>query len=251
MKEVERTLQAVLADVCEQRVALEAAVEKIYSGPDLREAASSCVGRTWCIDLVGTFAFSETNARHLLASRARVAGASSLFGILVAAVLSILQSASDGVAVCAFQDRIALPCHIEAAVHDAHLRACDNAERTGLALWPGAPRARSRAGRCPTSATSVPVTCGAASASRGGRSPEPAFNAKQAPSAIEPKRRARTLGCKAREGVRKGFVISQRSSLGSTTTFKSVCKCNALMIHDPDISAGVASKIRVFLHSTP
>jgi hypothetical protein len=83
MKEVERTLQAVLADVCEQRVALEAAVEKIYSGPDLREAASSCVGRTWCIGLVGTFAFSETNARHLLASRARVAGASSLFGILV------------------------------------------------------------------------------------------------------------------------------------------------------------------------
>jgi hypothetical protein len=38
MKEVERILQAVLADVCEQRVALEAAVEKIYSGPDLREA---------------------------------------------------------------------------------------------------------------------------------------------------------------------------------------------------------------------
>jgi hypothetical protein len=38
MKEVERILQAVLADVREQRVALEAAVEKIYSGPALREA---------------------------------------------------------------------------------------------------------------------------------------------------------------------------------------------------------------------
>ena len=38
MKEVERILQAVLADVREQRVALEAAVEKIYAGPALREA---------------------------------------------------------------------------------------------------------------------------------------------------------------------------------------------------------------------
>ena len=38
MKEVERILQAVLADVSEQGVALEAAVEKIYSGPALREA---------------------------------------------------------------------------------------------------------------------------------------------------------------------------------------------------------------------
>ena len=40
IKEVERILQAVLADVSEQRVALEAAVEKIYSGPALREALS-------------------------------------------------------------------------------------------------------------------------------------------------------------------------------------------------------------------
>lgn len=38
MKEVERLLRAVLADVREQGVALEAAVEKIYSGPALREA---------------------------------------------------------------------------------------------------------------------------------------------------------------------------------------------------------------------
>ena len=38
MKEVERVLRAVLADVLEQRVALEAAVEKIYFSPALREA---------------------------------------------------------------------------------------------------------------------------------------------------------------------------------------------------------------------
>ena len=38
MREVERVLRAVLADVREQRVALEAAVEKIYAGPALREA---------------------------------------------------------------------------------------------------------------------------------------------------------------------------------------------------------------------
>jgi hypothetical protein len=38
MKEVERVLRAVLADVLEQRVALEAAVEKIYFGPAVREA---------------------------------------------------------------------------------------------------------------------------------------------------------------------------------------------------------------------
>jgi hypothetical protein len=36
--EIERVLRAVLADVREQRVALEAAVEKIYAGPALREA---------------------------------------------------------------------------------------------------------------------------------------------------------------------------------------------------------------------
>jgi hypothetical protein len=38
MSEVERVLRAVLADVREQRVAVEAAVSKIYSGPALREA---------------------------------------------------------------------------------------------------------------------------------------------------------------------------------------------------------------------
>jgi hypothetical protein len=38
MREIERVLRAVLADVREQRVALEAAVEKIYAGPALREA---------------------------------------------------------------------------------------------------------------------------------------------------------------------------------------------------------------------
>jgi hypothetical protein len=38
--EVERLLRAVLADVRERRVALEAAVDKIYSGPALREALS-------------------------------------------------------------------------------------------------------------------------------------------------------------------------------------------------------------------
>ena len=37
MKEVERILQAVLADVREQRVALEAAVEKIYAAPPADE----------------------------------------------------------------------------------------------------------------------------------------------------------------------------------------------------------------------
>jgi hypothetical protein len=36
--EIERVLRAVLADVRGQRVALEAAVEKIYAGPALREA---------------------------------------------------------------------------------------------------------------------------------------------------------------------------------------------------------------------
>ena len=40
MSEIERVLRAVLADVREQRVALEAAVEKIYSGTALREALS-------------------------------------------------------------------------------------------------------------------------------------------------------------------------------------------------------------------
>ncbi len=38
MREIERVLRAVLADVREQHVALEAAVEKIYAGPALREA---------------------------------------------------------------------------------------------------------------------------------------------------------------------------------------------------------------------
>jgi hypothetical protein len=38
MIEVERVLRTVSGDVREQRVALEAAVEKIYSGPALREA---------------------------------------------------------------------------------------------------------------------------------------------------------------------------------------------------------------------
>jgi hypothetical protein len=36
--EIERVLRAALADVREERVALEVAVEKIYSGPALREA---------------------------------------------------------------------------------------------------------------------------------------------------------------------------------------------------------------------
>jgi hypothetical protein len=40
MSEIERVLRAVLADVREQRVALEAAVDKIYSGTALREALS-------------------------------------------------------------------------------------------------------------------------------------------------------------------------------------------------------------------
>jgi hypothetical protein len=38
MSEIDRVLRAFLADVCEQGVALEAAVEKIYSGAALREA---------------------------------------------------------------------------------------------------------------------------------------------------------------------------------------------------------------------
>jgi hypothetical protein len=38
MSEIERVLRDGLADVRDQRVALEAAVEKIYSGPALREA---------------------------------------------------------------------------------------------------------------------------------------------------------------------------------------------------------------------
>ncbi len=36
--EIERVLRGALADVSAKRVALEAAVEKIYSGPELREA---------------------------------------------------------------------------------------------------------------------------------------------------------------------------------------------------------------------
>jgi hypothetical protein len=37
MREIERVLRAVLADVREQRVALEAAVEKIYAAPPADE----------------------------------------------------------------------------------------------------------------------------------------------------------------------------------------------------------------------
>jgi hypothetical protein len=38
MRQVELVLRAVLADVCEQRLALEEAVEKIFADPSLREA---------------------------------------------------------------------------------------------------------------------------------------------------------------------------------------------------------------------